>query len=226
MKEINRVERVLLALIALLTVSAVMLASVADSQGSKYERVTLKNKTWHCTGKQKHTQVDVQIKKAAQKLDAIHLDAGCTGSIRIAVDTDSGDGVKVHGGAHDLTVFGYISCTAKHGNVHQDGVQAMGGTDVTFKWIKVNCPTGNNGGLYVNGGRHNRSVPTRILCSHCALYEGNASINIGPNSKESGARFSTFRTNRTKASPRNCARIQAGALAPVNLSNTCLTPKS
>jgi hypothetical protein len=206
-----------------------------------FPAVACLNKTWHCSSAQNHTQVNVVIDSPDVKIDAIHLDSGCTGTIRIRVQTNSGDGVKVHDGAHDLTVYmgkpaphGVqpslfskvgIVCTAKFGDVHQDGVQAMGGTDVTFDSPHVDCPTGNNGGLFVNGGRGGHGVPTRILFVGGFSYEGNASIHVGPNSSQSGARGVTMMTDRSKASPPACIRVDHAADAPVDSNNTCLTPK-
>lgn len=202
-----------------------------------YPAVSCLNKTWHCSSLQKHTQVHVTIKDSPTKLDAVHLDSGCTGVVRITITTDSGDGVKVHGGAHDLSVWGgtttscgdnrcaAIICTAKHGIVHQDGIQAMGGERVTFRWFKVWCPTGNNGALYVHGGAGGQSTPTDIVCEWCDLYEANAAIHIGPGAVRSGARWSTLHDSKTNASPANCRRIDKLAVDPIDVANTCLTPK-
>lgn len=203
--------------------------------------VSCVNKTWHCEAAQDHTQVNVRIDSADVKIDAIHLDAGCTGTIRIRVATNSGDGVKVHAGAHDLLVYmgkpapagtkpGLgskvgIVCIGKHGAVHQDGVQAMGGTDVTFIAPNVDCPTGNNGGLFVDAGNGGNSVPTRILFVGGFSFEGNAAVHVGPASSQSGARGVVLMTRKTAASPAGCIRVDKNADRPVNDHNTCLTPK-
>lgn len=197
------------------------------------------NKTYHCKGEAHGLQINVKIDSPATKLDGVHLDDGCTGSLRVRIETNSGDGVKVHNGAHDLTVYmgkpgtgkpGQgskvgIKCTGKSGAVHQDGVQAMGGDHVTFDSPNVDCPTGNNGGLFVNGGAGGRGTPTAIVFVGGFSYEGNASIHIGDASDSSGARGVIMKTNRTKASPPNCIRIGKNAKNPVNENNTCTTPK-
>jgi hypothetical protein len=200
---------------------------------SGYPAVSCLNTTWHCKTKQAHTQVTVNITNG-QHVDGIHLDAGCTGVIRIYIHTNGADGIKVHAGVHDLQVYGgpvrpgtaALVCSGKIGIVHQDGVQAMGGLRVTFKWFKVWCPSGNNGGIYVHHGAGDTpGQPTDIVCEHCDLMEANAAFHIGPGAVRSGARFSLLHTSRTKASPPNCRRIDKGAVDPVDESNTCLTPK-
>jgi hypothetical protein len=203
-----------------------------------YPSVSCLNKTWHCTTRQRHTQVHVTIKDAPQKLDGIHVDAGCTGFMRVTVVTDGGDGLKLHTGAHDLEIWGgpvvgcqvdgrcaAVLCTAKYGQVHQDGVQAMGGRDIRLMYFKVWCPSGNNGGIFFNGGKGGNGVPTNVVCWWCDLMEGNAAFNIGPGSNNSGVRFSRLHTGRNPASPANCRRIDKTAVSPVDIENTCLTPK-
>src|SRR5438128_1814647 len=69
--------------------------------------------------------------------DAVHLDSGCSGNMTLHVTTGSDDGIKVHEGAHDLTVNGSVTCNGRDGTVHQDGIQAMGGQRVTFNIFVV-----------------------------------------------------------------------------------------
>src|SRR5690348_6390349 len=88
--------------------------------------VTLHNQTWHCTSAQTATVVTVVVDNK-QHIDAAHLDAGCTGSIIVHIVTNGADGIKVHSGAHDLTITGDITCIDKKDILHQDGIQAMGG---------------------------------------------------------------------------------------------------
>lgn len=200
----------------------------------KYDTVTCFNKTYHCTSRLNHTQVNVTIDSPNDKIDAVHLDTGCTGVGRFRITTNSGDGIKLHEGAHDLQVwFGKphkgtepgtkvgILCTGKSGAVHQDGIQAMGGHNVTFMYPSVRCPTGNNGGLFCNN--ESGHPPTDVVAEYGFLYEGNAAVHIGE-SVRCGARHVTLRTNLTKASPANCIRIEKGAAQePVDEDNHCLT---
>jgi hypothetical protein len=126
-----------------------------------------------------------------------------------------------------LTIRGKVVCTAKTiADVHQDGTQAMGGAFVTLSWFKVWCPTGNNGGVFFNGGAGMHGWPYYVICDHCDLFENNAPFNIGPGSWHSGVRFSLLHDGKTPASPANCRRISADAVEPVDQANTCLTPKT
>ena len=72
------------------------------------------------------------------------LSENCSGRIgRIEVDTWSGDGIKVQNSApvaHDLVIeSGYVRCHSRTSGYHQDGIQAMGGTRITFRGLAVFC---------------------------------------------------------------------------------------
>ena len=186
---------------------------------------TSHNKTFKCKGKvAPNTTVTVVIDNGSHT-DGIHLDDGCTGGpLIVHIRTNGADGVKVHKGAHDLVVKGGVRCAGKHGAVHQDGVQAMGGNRVTFEGFNVRCPTGNNGGFWVNAGRNKNSIPTDIVCDHCDLFERNAALHVGPNSIRSGARNSRLHHGTSRSSPDNCARIDKSATHPIASNNTCVAP--
>lgn len=204
-----------------------------------------RNKTYHCdAATPDHAQINVVIDSPDDKIDAVHLDAGCSNkSIRLRIETNSGDGVKLHEGAEHLTVwFGKpharservkphegakvgILCTGKHGAVHQDGIQAMGGDHVDFMAPNINCPTGNNGGLFVNGGKGGKGSPSFVRGHGGFWYEGNASVHIGPNSEDSGVEDGVFKTDRSNASPAGCIRVDHEAVRPLNERNECTTPK-
>jgi hypothetical protein len=184
---------------------------------------TSHNKTFKCKGKvAPNTTVNVVIDDGTHT-DGVHLDNGCTGGpLIVHVRTNGSDGVKVHKGAHDLVVKGGVRCAGKHGAVHQDGVQAMGGMRVTFEGFNVHCPTGNNGGFWVNAGKNKNSIPTDIVCDHCDLFERNAALHVGPNSIRSGARNSRLHHGTSRSSPENCARINKAAKQPIASNNTCV----
>src|SRR4051794_40445786 len=184
---------------------------------------TSHNHTFRCRGHvAPGTTVTVTIDDSTHT-DGVHLDKGCTGGpLVVHIRTNGADGVKVHTGAHDLLVRGDVRCAGKHGAVHQDGVQAMGGARVTFERFVVHCPTGNNGGFWVNAGRNKRSIPTDIVCDHCDLFERNAALHVGPNSIRSGARNSRLHHGTSRSSPPDCARINPGATDPVANGNTCV----
>ena len=91
------------------------------------------DRTWRCNG-----LVDLDLVKVTidgSKEDAVHLNRGCTGVIRrLEITGTGGDGVKVHADAHDLEILGgRIDCGPKARGKHQDAIQAMGGTRVTFR---------------------------------------------------------------------------------------------
>jgi hypothetical protein len=205
-------------------------SSSSDSQGSDAivgrPPPIVTNSTWHCKSAMDHQEVTVHIDAPNAHMDAIHLDEGCTGSLIVHVTTNSADGIKVHNGAHDLNVKGDITCTDKFGIVHQDGVQAMGGERVTFGGkkagaFKVHCPTGNNGGLWVNEGSGENGVPTDIVCDHCDLFEKNAALHVA-NSIRSGARNSVLHHGTSPSSPADCRRINPVAIDPVDENNVCI----
>jgi hypothetical protein len=159
--------------------------------------VVLHDKTWNCRGPVQLALVRVELPDSAK--DAVHLDPGCTGTIRrLEIPGDGGntgpggDGVKVHAGAHDLVVLaGTIDCGAKVRHKHQDAIQAMGGTRVVFHGIVSHgCA---NSFMFVNTGRGGRGVPREIQCIDCTASTNNYSIFVG-SSVGSGAVGGTFRS--------------------------------
>src|SRR5262249_22869589 len=184
--------------------------------------------TWTCDSPQWGTQVEVRITDG-EHIDAAHLDDGCTGRLNIKIYTNGADGIKVHDGAHDLQVTGNITCDGRAGDLHQDGVQAMGGHNVQLGdgshmgsfWVY--CPSGNNGALFTNSGISKNATPTDIVCDHCDLYENNVAVHIGPDSDNTGARDSILHLGTSDVSPEDdCMRIDPDAEQPVDQSNQCV----
>ncbi len=104
----------------------------------------------------------------------VHLAAGCTGTLSfdIRVTSGGGDGVKVHAGAHDLTIGpSRIVCDRlSDTSFHQDGVQVQGGTNVTFIGLSIVCPyvTGQGAaGFYIDG--KDFSGISNVVCDGCNL---------------------------------------------------------
>ena len=65
--------------------------------------------------------------------------------------------------AHDLVIeSGYVKCHDVAGSYHQDGIQAMGGTRLTFRNLTVDCL--GNANLFVNQGGLKVSMPTDVIC--------------------------------------------------------------
>jgi len=205
---------------ALLVAAAVLAAGAASaaapvSTGS----VTLVDKTWICRGPVDLTSVNVTFDQNVPDTsstpgghDDVHLGAGCTGHIgTITVVQYHGDGVKVGNGAHDLIVDqGSIRCYAHDVGKHQDGIQAMGGTNVLFNRMDIQCNSSNNAAFFVNQGTNSPAVPTNIICDSCFLQGGGITVRIG-NSSGSGVRDSSVVPGHIAA-----VRIdQAGAINPV-----------
>jgi hypothetical protein len=216
----------LLPLVALLSLSMFASARPVRAAGP----INLHNDTYVCKTFQDHQIVNVTEDDNGSE-DGVFINDGCTGTLDVHIITNAVDGIKVHSGDHKgLIITGSIVCVLKHGIAHQDGVQAMGGSNVQLgdgvhdgSFI-VHCPTGNNGGLWVNTGSGGHEVPTNIVCDHCNLFEGNASLHIN-NSVGSGARNTVLHNGVGGAAPADCKRINSGAVNPVTgPSLTCVLP--
>ena len=158
--------------------------------GGGHGSVDVSNTTWHC-----RSSVDLAVVRVVlhgQRQDAVHIDRGCKGTIgRLEIVGNGrglgpgGDGVKVHDGAHDLTILGgFIDCGAKRKGKHQDAIQAMGGRNVVFRNLtSSHCA---NSFMFINSGRHRRGMPTDIRCIGCSASTRNYSIFVG-RSVDSGA---------------------------------------
>ncbi len=174
--------------------------------------INLQNQTWYCGGPVDVDRLEVTIRRV--DTDAIHLGRGCTGRIgEIVVIQYRRDGVKVSAGAHDIVIEkGTIDCRAQKPESHQDGVQAMGGARVTFKELRINCPT-RSSGFFVRKGGSGDELPTDIVCEDCYLRGGSYSLRLNE-SIRSGARNSTICEGRFGA-----VKILEGAVEPVYEGN-------
>ncbi len=174
------------------------------------------DRTWHCRGP---VDLDlVRVELHATSADAVHLDRGCTGTIRSLEIVGNGaglgpggDGVKIHAGAHDLQILGgFIDCGARAKAKHQDAIQAMGGARVVFRHLTSRwC---RNSFMFINRGNHRHGLPTGILCVSCQARTRNYSVFIG-NSVDSGARESNF---VSRVRPKHLPQ----ARSPVEIQNT------
>jgi Right handed beta helix region len=114
--------------------------------------------------------------------DALVLASGATGRIkRIEVDTRTEDGIKVQNAnaqaAHDLEILdGYVRCHGKASGAHQDGIQVMGGRNLTFKSILFEGA--DTQGIFVNRAGSGATTPTDIVFEDCKV--GCASPDGGP----------------------------------------------
>jgi hypothetical protein len=109
----------------------------------------------------------------------------CTGRIgRLEIDTWKADGIKIGESAHDLVIeSGYVNLHAKHQYpsgqfIHQDGIQAMGGSRVTFTGVRWNCETASNACWFMSRGANAPDAPTEnewatdIICDFCVFTKG------------------------------------------------------
>jgi len=160
--------------------------------------VVVKDKSWACIGPVNLASVSVTITNKTPV--AILLGDGCTGTIAtISVVTNYADGVHVNGTAHDLKINGgSITCTGRGDGVHQDGVQAMSGSRVTFSNLTINCPSASNADFFVNwSGNQKVSQPSNILCVSCRLYgTQSGTAFVAAHSSDSGLKYSTLCPSR------------------------------
>jgi hypothetical protein len=200
---------------------------VAGCGGSRRAtQVVLVDHTWTCT-----SDVDldlVRVTMSPQSVgvrsqeDAVHLRSGCTGRIgRLEVNQWAGDGVKVAQGVHDLTVDGgSIRCHAKAPRLHQDGIQALGGNNVTFHDLSVDCGHKDarlvNSNLFIKQSGRSTTPPTNIVCDGCRLGGWAAHTADIQTSVGSGLRDSILCEARF---PRLTLTIGPGASGPVNSGN-------
>lgn len=126
--------------------------------------VTLVDKPFVCTAPVHLASVTVTIRNVSS--DAVLLRNGCTGSIgKLTVVQYHGDGIKV-GAATNLVIGGgSVRCYGHDSGKHQDGVQVLGGHDVTFIGLDVGCYSANNSQVWINNGNGNGpgGTPTRVV---------------------------------------------------------------
>jgi hypothetical protein len=216
--------------LALLSLSAaaacIVQLGASAAPGPLRGSVTSTDRTWVCKSAVALDSVTVTMTTAAPGgsagTDAIHLESGCTGRIgRIEVTTSVADGVKVAQGVHDLTIAGgRVRCLAKLPAVHQDGIQAMSGTNVTLSGLVVDCgrPQDDliNSNLFVNQGVNSTQPPKNILCVDCVLGAAAAHTVSIQKSVGSGVVDSTLCPARF---PKQTLAIGADAVHPVDVGN-------
>jgi hypothetical protein len=185
--------------------------------------LVVSNQTWTCTGPVDLDSVTVTIDSSSMARDAVHLRDGCTGRIgRLVVTQSIGDAVKVAQGVHDLSVDGgSIRCLAKGPNLHQDGIQVMGGARITFSNLSVDCGRAGerliNSNLFIRQAGKSTDPPTDVVCVDCSFGAGAAhTVNI-QTSVRSGVENSTLCTAKY---PKLTLTVGAGAVDPVTSGNT------
>jgi hypothetical protein len=154
--------------------------------------------------------------------DAVHLERGCTGRIKqLQVVTAAGDAVKVAEGVHDLELGGgSVRCTGKLPKMHQDGIQVMGGTRITFRNLSVDCGRSDtrliNSNLFIKRAGRSGSPPTDVVCVDCFLGGDAAHTASIQESVRSGLVDSTLCTAKYS---KLTLTIGSGAVDPVDVDN-------
>ena len=117
-------------------------------------------------------------------------------------------------------VTGNAECGARSSNpsIHQDIVQALSGSNITFVDFTSGDPFtgrwtcwGAGGGWYITWA--NAGIPTDLICLRCILATYNQNLRIGE-SVRSGARDSVFGYSRSYG-----IFVENGAQSPVNINN-------
>jgi hypothetical protein len=136
------------------------------------------DQTWVCRGPVDLDSVSVTMTTSFASRrggDAVHLGSGCTGRIgRLDVVTSVADGVKVAEGVHDLAVAaGSIRCDGKVADMHQDGMQVMGGARITLRGLRIDCGRAQdsliNSNLFIKRSGRSVNPPTDVVCVDCFL---------------------------------------------------------
>lgn len=183
--------------------------------------VVLTDRAFVCSGPVNIPLVKVTINARSSGLDAVVLGENCSGRIgRVEVDTWSGDGIKVQNSmpvAHDLVIeSGYVRCHDRSNGYHQDGIQVMGGSRITFRGLAVFCGgVGTNASLFIARGGSGGSTPTDIVFENGRLGVHAAHTILLASSVRSGARNTVICPGRAHE-----FEIQSSASSPVNSGNT------
>lgn len=181
----------------------------------------LVDQSYVCDGPVNLNLVKVTINPRSSGLDAVVLGENCSGRIgRIEVNTWSGDGIKVQNSApvaHDLVIeSGYVRCYARSGGYHQDGIQVMGGSRITFRGLSVFCGgDGVNAALFIARGGSGGSTPTDVVFDGGRLGPWAAHTILLATSQRSGVRNSIICPGRAID-----LDIQSSASNPINSGNT------
>jgi hypothetical protein len=108
--------------------------------------------------------------------DALVLPSGCRNVTikRLELETWSADGIKVQNAgtpAHHVTINGgFLRGYAIYDpSVHQDGIQTMGGHDLTFTNCAWDFVGGGGGCIFLAYGGSAVEIPQRMTFNHCAI---------------------------------------------------------
>jgi hypothetical protein len=218
----------MLALWSIATFLVILPATLSAGENPHYYDVD--SNKWSCDaayGSAKYPYRVRAINVSNDTAAVVFLKKGCTGWVDLTVATVSQDMVKLQDGAKKLTVTGSLACAGKKNTSHQDGVQATGGKNVTLS-LMIDCPTINNGGVWISTGANGNATPTGVVCDQCDILPvGNNAVHVG-SSDSSGVQNSKLFEGSGAAAPDDCVRINNDAghdgipTNPVNVNNSCL----
>lgn len=202
------------ALVATVIVGSVMVGgpghqiwtTVVDDGGGGGDGETLilpENQTFVCGNYPQPVDfelVKVTITQQQTRQDAFRSGGECTGTIaRLEIDTWSADGIHFGPDTHDLVIEdGYVHShgvciVTVCGDVHVDGIQVLGGVNITMT-LDINYPTATNSALFIACGGSCLQIPTNVICDGCTIRrspEDNRTVRIYT-SVASGVRNSTI----------------------------------
>jgi hypothetical protein len=215
----------LLALALAVFLGLTQFASAAHWRGVQRGSVAQVNRMWTCRGPVNLASLRITMTSSItsrRDADAVHLRRGCTGRIKhLQIVTSAGDAVKVAEGTHDLVVeSGSITCAGKLPNMHQDGIQVMGGARITFRHLRINCGRPDerliNSNLFIKRAGRSQRPPTDVVCVDCFLGGSAAHTANIQESVRSGLVDSTLCTAKYS---RLTLTIGPSAVDPVDVDN-------
>jgi hypothetical protein len=159
---------------------------------------------------------------------AVQLGAGCRGDGNPAT-TDlildiRGDGrtrgpgddairlMNARPGASDIVIEGHADCGPRVGFAHQDGIQILGGTNVTFRNFTIGDYANGRATCQGAGGIVFYSMPSTNVDVVGGRFIGcNHALLAGASSPGGEVRRAAFRSGRTDGSDPLCASYHASA---------------
>ena len=123
---------------------------------------------------------------------------------------------------HDLAIDGgSVRCFAKGPVLHQDGIQVMGGTRITFRNLTVDCGRSGerliNSNLFIKQAGRSIDPPTDVICVDCVFGGGAAhTVNIQASVPLRRRGLDALHAKY----PKLTLTVGAGAVDPVNTGNT------
>jgi len=191
----------------------------ADAGSTSGETIYV-TRTWECNRHYDNLTVVANIPRGSGIVNqqAVKLLPGCSGRLNVRITQNADDCVRVSGATGPLVVTGTCTCLGWNDGAHQDGVQAMGGSNITFRDFTVDCPdSSGGGGFYVDHQDTPFPYPENIVCENCNLHHGAFAAQIGQ-ARSSGVRNSIMHKGRWG----ECIRVRSEAEGAINTGNTCL----